>query len=70
MVKVSIEVRSGPSRFEVAVSAGSLRRALSIAGGQHSGRPAGVKLPIGPKGLFSGDPAAQAGRVERPKTAA
>ena len=32
MVKVSVEVRSGASRFRVAVSAGTVRRALRIPG--------------------------------------
>ncbi len=70
MVKISIEVRSGVSRFEVAVSARSLRRALTIVRGRHPGLTAGVKFPIGPEGFFSGDPASRAGRVERMKTAA
>ncbi len=70
MVKVSIEVRSGASRFEVAVSAESIRRALTIVRGRHPGLTAGVKFPIGPEDFCSRDPASQAGRVERLKTAA
>ena len=33
MVKISVRVSSGTARFRVAVRAGSVRRALEIAGG-------------------------------------
>ncbi len=69
MVRVSIEVRSGTSRFRVAVSAGSVRRALGIAGGRHPGRMVGVRFPRDPAAEY---PAVRGGRagVERSKTAA
>lgn len=41
MVKVSVEARSGTARFAVAVRAGSLRRAASLAEGMRPGYPAG-----------------------------
>ena len=68
MVKVSIEVRSGTSRFRVAVSAGSVRRALGIPGGRHPGHVVGVRFPRDP---VAEHPAVRGGRVgvERSKTA-
>jgi hypothetical protein len=46
MVKVSIEVRSGTARFNVAVSAESVQRALSLVGERHPGRIVRVKRLI------------------------
>lgn len=37
MVKVSVEVRKGASRFAVAVSAGSAQRAVSLVQGRYPG---------------------------------
>ena len=37
MVKISVRVSSGTARFRVAVRAGSVRRALEIAGGRNPG---------------------------------
>jgi hypothetical protein len=37
MVKTSVRVSSGTARFRVAVRAGSIRRALEIAGGPNPG---------------------------------
>ncbi len=42
MVKISVRVSSGTARFRVAVRAGSVRRALEIAGGPNPGRDVGL----------------------------
>ena len=60
MVKVSIEVRRGATRFVVAVQAESMRRAVSLVQGRYSGADIGVKFPIDPEGFFvTYDPAAR-----------
>lgn len=46
MVKVSIQVRSGAARFDVAVSAESVERAIDLVGGSFPGCDVRVKLPI------------------------
>ncbi len=56
MVKVSIEVRSGAVRFDVAVRAESIRRTVSIAEGRYPERNVRVKFPIDPEGFFVEDP--------------
>ena len=55
MVRISIEVRSGATRFRVAVQAESIRRALEIVQGQNPGRDIGVVFPIDPEMFFVGD---------------
>jgi hypothetical protein len=60
MVKVSIEVRSGASRFDMAVWAERIERAVNLVGGSHPAYDAGVTFPIDPEGYFVEDPAAQA----------
>ena len=46
MVKVSIEVRDGAARFNVAVRAESVQRAVSIVRERYLGRSVRVKFPI------------------------
>jgi len=46
VVKVSIEVRKGATRFDVAVRAGSMTRALSLVEGWYPGGDYRVKFPI------------------------
>lgn len=46
MVKVSIQVRSGAARFDVAVSAESVQQAVELLGGNYPARNVRVKLPI------------------------
>lgn len=65
MVKVSMEVRKGASRFTVAVSAESLRRAVSLVRGRYSGGECRVLFPIDPEGSVTADPA-RAVMVEQP----
>lgn len=64
MVKVSIEVRNEAARFDVAVRAESIRRAVSIVGARYPDGHARVKFPIDPEGFFVKDSAARAGIVE------
>ena len=59
MVKVSIEVRSGASRFSVAVQAVSIERAVSLVAARYPGGDCGVKFPIDPESFFVKDPAAR-----------
>jgi hypothetical protein len=63
MVKVSIEVRNGATRFVVAVQAESIRRALSFLEEGYCGADLRVKCPIEPEDFFVNDPAAQVGIV-------
>ncbi len=57
MVKVSIEVRSGAARFDVAVRAESIRRAVELVGGRYPGRDVRVKFPSVLEGLSIEQPA-------------
>ena len=52
MVKVSIEVRSGASRFRVGVRAESIERAVSLTEKRFPGRNVKVSFPIEPEGFF------------------
>lgn len=63
MVKVSIEVRNGAARFSVAVRAGSIRRALSIAGDRYPASDVEVRFPIDPDSFFVKEPAAREGPI-------
>jgi hypothetical protein len=63
VVKVSVEVRGGGARFDVAVQAESIQRAVSIVAGRFPADDARVKFPIDPEGYFVKDPAARAGIV-------
>lgn len=46
MVKVSIQVRSGAARFDVAISAESVERAIDLVGGSYPGCDVRANLPI------------------------
>ena len=63
MVRVSIEVESGASRFGLVVKAESLVRALGIAKALYPGADARVVFPIEPEGFFVEDPCATPGPV-------
>ena len=67
MIKVSIEVRSGTARFDVAVQAESIQRALSLVAGRYSGSTCRVKFPIEAEGFFVTGPAVQEELVEPPQ---
>jgi hypothetical protein len=51
MVKVSIEVRSGSTRFRVAIRAESFQRAVELVGERFPNRDARVSLPSVLEGL-------------------
>jgi hypothetical protein len=59
MVKVSIEVCSGATRFSVAVQAESIERAVSLVAARYPGGDCEVKFPIDPESFFVKDPAAR-----------
>ena len=62
MAKVAIEVRKGAARFDIAVRARSMTRALSLAEGWDPGGEYRVRIPIDhPQSLFAEDLVAQAG---------
>jgi hypothetical protein len=63
MVKVSIEIRSGAARFDVAVQAESVQQAVSFAQERYPKGSVKVKFPIEPEGFFVEDPAARRGLV-------
>ena len=59
MVKVSIEVRNGAARFDVAVQAESIQRDLSFVGKRYPDGNVRVKFPIDAEGFFVKDTADQ-----------
>ena len=64
MVKVSIEVRKGAARFDVAVRVRSMTRAVSLVEGWYPGGDYQVKFPIDhPESFFAEDLITQAGMV-------
>lgn len=64
MIKLSVEVRSGTARFDVAVQAESIQRALGLVAGRYPSRTCRVKFPIEAEDFFARDPAAQVEMVE------
>jgi hypothetical protein len=52
MIKLSVEVRSGAARFDVAVQAESIQRALSLVTRRHPGSPCRVKFPLEAEDFF------------------
>ncbi len=70
MVRITVEVGEGASRYKVAVQAESIRRALEIVEGLNPGRNFRVTFPIDPEAFFVRDPAAAVVTVEREKPAA
>jgi len=58
MVKVSVEVHDGTTRFTVAVRAQGVQQALSIVAARHPASVARVKFPIDPESFFVDDSAA------------
>jgi hypothetical protein len=64
VVRVSIEVRDGAARFNVAVRARSIERAVSLVEERYPGGKVGVRFPIDPEGFFVEVPAVRAGIAE------
>jgi len=68
VAKVAIEVRKGAARFDIAVRARSMTRALSLVEGWYPGGEYRVRIPIDhPQSLFTEDLVAQAGMVGFPQ---
>jgi len=63
MVKVSVEVRSGAARFDVAVQAESIKQAVSFVEERYSKGSVKVKCPIEPESLWVNDLPARRGIV-------
>jgi hypothetical protein len=52
MVRVSIRIREGASRFDVSVQAQSIRRASGIAAARYPGADVQVSFPIDDEAFF------------------
>jgi len=63
VVKVSTEVGNGATRFEVAVRAANIGRAVDQVVRRHPKGEVRVKFPIGPEGFFVEGSAAGVGIV-------
>ena len=55
MIRISVNVSSGTSRFSVAIQAESIERALEIVAGQNPGKKYEVAFPIDPETFFVDD---------------
>jgi len=64
VLRVLIDVRSGAARFEVAVQAQSIQRAMNIVGARYPGACVRVKFPIDPAAFFVNDLAAAEELIE------
>jgi hypothetical protein len=64
VVRVSIEVHSGATRFRVRVQASSIQRAASLVRGLHPASDVRVVFPIDPEGFFVEDVFAKEGLIE------
>jgi hypothetical protein len=65
MVRVSIRIREGASRFDVPVQAQSIRRAVGIAAARYPGADVRVSFPIDAEAFFVEEPGARAERLRR-----
>ena len=65
MVRVSILIREGASRFGVSVQARSIRRAVSIAAARYPGADVWMSFPIDAEAFFVEEPGARAERLRR-----
>ena len=52
MKKIAVEVRSGATRFKVALLAESIEEALELAKRYHPGKECKVVFPIDPESFF------------------
>lgn len=53
MVRISVEVKSGPARFRVGVQAQSIERALEMIQRQYLGKDCKVRFPIDSEAFFA-----------------
>jgi hypothetical protein len=65
LVRVSLEVRCGVTRFRVGVQASSIQRAVDLVKGFYSASDVKVVFPIDPEGFFVEDALGAEGLVER-----
>ena len=65
MVRVSIRIREGASRFDVSVQAQSIRRAVGIAADRYPGADVRVSFPIDAELFFVEEPATRTARLGR-----
>ena len=65
MVRVSIRIREGASRFDVLVQAQSIRRAVGIAAARYPGADVWMSFPIDAEAFFVEEPGARAERLRR-----
>jgi hypothetical protein len=72
MVRVSILIREGASRFDVSVQAQNIRRAVAIAAARYPGADVQVSFPIDAELFFVEEPGSRAARLgrERPERVA
>lgn len=63
LVRLSVEVRNGSARFEVAVRAKSIRRAVSLVAARYPEGEVRLIFPIDPEGFFVEDSTARAEMV-------
>jgi hypothetical protein len=63
MIRISVQVSSGPARFRVMVQADSIERALEIVARQNPGKECEVTFPIDPEKFFIEDPATTVRRL-------
>ena len=61
MVRILVKVRSGAARFNVAVQAESIERALEIAKKQNLARTCGVASSVSSEVFFVAEPASRSG---------
>ncbi len=55
MIRISVQVSSGTTRFRVAIQAESIEQALEIAARQNPGKECEVTFPIAPESFFVED---------------
>jgi len=55
MIRISVQVSSGTTRFRVAIQAESIEQALEIAARQNPGKECEVTVPIDPGSFFVED---------------
>jgi hypothetical protein len=55
MIRISVQVSSGATRFRVAIQAESIEQALEIAARQNPGKECEVTFPIDPEPFFVED---------------
>ena len=65
MVRVSIRIREGASRFDVSFQAQSIRRAAEIAADRYPNAEVRVSFPIDGGAFFVEEPATQTARLGR-----